>query len=123
MRLSNEQLSSNLQRNGLLPIYLIGGDEPLQAMEASDLVRQYAREAGADRSVLIVETGFDWGLLRQENANMGLFSSSTLIELRMAHQTPGGRDFLRGGIVCRQGHLWPGQPGRWHWHRLDRLSA
>ncbi|MGK0297652.1 MAG: DNA polymerase-3 subunit delta [Gammaproteobacteria bacterium] len=89
MRLSAEQLSSNLQRNGLLPIYLIGGDEPLQAMEASDQIRQYARETGADRSVLIVETGFDWGLLLQENANMGLFSSSTLIELRMAQHTPG----------------------------------
>jgi DNA polymerase III subunit delta len=89
MRIANEQLSPNLQRNGLLPVYVIGGDEPLQAMEASDLIRKYALKAGAERRILNVEKGFDWNLLHQENANMGLFSSTTLIELRMAHHTPG----------------------------------
>ena len=89
MRIASEQLSTQLKRNGLLPVYLIGGDEPLQAMEAADLIRQHALQAGAERSVMTVEPGFDWNQVLQETANLGLFSTSMLIEIRMRHHSPG----------------------------------
>lgn len=97
MRLKPEQVSVHLKKSDtLLPVYLVCGDEPLQSMECADLIRKQARESGADRTVLNVETGFDWNRLQQESANMGLFASTMLMELRMAHHTPGrqGADAL-----------------------------
>ena len=89
MRISADQLSSHLQGNKLLPIYLICGNEPLQIMEATDKIRLHTRQAGADRTVLTVEKGFDWNQILQESANLGLFSSFRLIELRLANHSPG----------------------------------
>lgn len=96
MRIKPEQLSRHLQGNNLLPVYLVCGDEPLQAMEVTDQIRLHARSAGAERTVMGVEKGFDWNQVLQEGANMGLFSSERLIELRMAHHSPGkpGSDVL-----------------------------
>ncbi len=89
MQTSVEQIANHLKKNGLKPVYLVAGDEPLQSMEATDHIRQFARQAGADRTLLSYEKGFDWNQLLQESANMGLFSSSKLLELRMAHHALG----------------------------------
>jgi len=89
MQLKSDQLAAHLQRKGLAPVYLISGDEPLQLLEATDLIRSRAREDGAERNVLIVDKSFDWDLLAQASANLSLFSSLQLTELRVAHYSPG----------------------------------
>jgi DNA polymerase-3 subunit delta len=89
MRLRFEQLESHLQK-GLLPIYLISGDEPLQLMEAADLIRASARAQGfSEREVLDVVTGFDWGLLSSASGSMSLFAERKIIDLRLPSAKPG----------------------------------
>jgi DNA polymerase-3 subunit delta len=90
MRLRAEQLKANLQRSGLAPIYYISGDEPLQLMETADEIRRSARDQGfSERVVLDASVGFEWGSFLQESANLSLFSSKRLIELRLGNTKPG----------------------------------
>ena len=90
MRLKLDQLAASLDKRGLAPIYCISGDEPLQMLEAVDLIRNFARENGVEeRTVLNVERGFDWNSLAETGANLSLFSSRRLIELRLGTHKPG----------------------------------
>lgn len=90
MRIKVDQLSSSLEKRGLAPVYCISGDEPLQLLEAVDLIRRFARDTGVDeRTVLNVERGFDWHSLDEAGANLSLFSSRRLIELRLGTHKPG----------------------------------
>jgi DNA polymerase III subunit delta len=89
MRLNIDQLSSHLKRSDLAPVYLLTGDEPLQMMEAADQIRAHARSAGAERTVVSVEKGFEWNQILQESASLSLFASRRLLELRMNDQSPG----------------------------------
>ena len=90
MRLRADQIESHLERSGLASIYYLSGDEPLQMMETADQIRQSARNNGfEERSILNVAKGFDWNQLHQEGANMSLFASRRLIELRLGEQKPG----------------------------------
>lgn len=89
MRLRFEQLESHLARE-LLPIYLVSGDEPLQAMEAADAIRAQARARGfAEREVLHAEAGFDWGSLAAASDNLSLFAEQRLLELNIPNAKPG----------------------------------
>lgn len=89
MRLRFEQLERHLGER-LAPLYLVCGDEPLQATEAADAIRAAARRAGhEDRQVLQVEAGFDWDGLAAAADNLSLFASQRLIELRMPTGKPG----------------------------------
>ena len=99
MRLRAEQLSANLKKSGLAPVYLISGNEPLQIMECVDEIRRYARQQNfEERVVLDVEKDFDWNSLWNETANISLFSSKRLLELRMGDQKPG----REGGAVLAE---------------------
>jgi DNA polymerase-3 subunit delta len=72
------------------PLYVIHGDEPLGALEAGDAIRAAARKAGCDdRDVLVVEPGFKWDAFLAANANMGLFGSRKLVDLRIPNGKPG----------------------------------
>ena len=96
MRLRAGQLSSSLKRNGLAPLYLVSGDEPLQLMECVDEIRGYARSQDfAERLVFEVEAGFDWNTLLTETATASLFSPKRLVELRLEDASPG----KEGGAV------------------------
>ncbi len=98
MLLRAEELERHLAR-GLAPLYIIHGDEPLQSLEAADAIRARARTQGfAEREVLTVERGFDWGLLGASGANLSLFSSKKLIELRI----PGGKPGTEGAAAIVQ---------------------
>jgi DNA polymerase-3 subunit delta len=98
MLLRAEELERHLAR-GLAPLYIIHGDEPLQSLEAADAIRARARAQGfAEREVLTVERGFDWGLLAASGANLSLFSSKKLIELRI----PGGKPGTEGAAAIVQ---------------------
>lgn len=89
MKLTPERLAQHLRRE-LAPIYLVGGDEPLLVQEAADAIRSAARERGFDeREVLFAEAGFDWQALSAEAANMSLFASRRLLELRLTGARPG----------------------------------
>lgn len=84
-----DQLAARL-RSRLAPLYLVFGEELLQAQEAADAIRAAARAQGyAERECLTVETGFDWAQLRQRAASRSLFASRRLLELRLGSAKPG----------------------------------
>lgn len=90
MRLRADQLANHIARQGLARTWYVTGDEPLQMLEATDFIRQSAREQGCEeRLVLDVGKDFDWGSLAGSGAEMSLFSSRRLIELRLGEQKPG----------------------------------
>jgi DNA polymerase-3 subunit delta len=89
MKARPDQLKQQLA-SGLAPLYFICGDEPLQVMESSDLVRAEARRQNyMEREVLDVEAGFDWNLLSESANSLSLFAEQRIIELRMGSAKPG----------------------------------
>ena len=88
MRVKAEQLAASLQ-NGLAPVYLIGGEEPLLLQECCDQVREAARMQGfLERELLHAGQGFDWSELQQA-ATPSLFASRKIIDLRLRTGKPG----------------------------------
>ena len=95
MLLRPEKLSSHLQQ-GLKPLYIVTGDDPLLTMEAADAIRAQAKQADyLEREVLAVETGFSWSQLRNSGASLSLFASKRVLELRM----PGGKPGTEGAAA------------------------
>ena len=89
MRVRPDQLPAHLRKT-LALLYLVFGEEPLQALEAADAIRAAARERGYDeRDCLTVETGFDWETLRQRAASRSLFAGRRLLDLRLGNAKPG----------------------------------
>lgn len=89
MKITPDRLSGQL-KGALAPVYLVGGDEPLQREESADLVRAAARAQGyADREVFVAERGFDWNALLSASASLSLFASKRIIELRLPTGKPG----------------------------------
>ena len=88
MKLRQDQLNDHLQRQ-LASCYLISGDEPLLVMEASDAVRQMARQQGfEERHLFHAEAGFDWNQVREEANALSLFASRRIIEVRINNAKP-----------------------------------
>ena len=89
MLLHPEKLSSHLQQ-GLKPLYVVSGDEPLLAMEAADAIRARAKQEDyLEREVLAVEKDFKWGQLRVSAASLSLFASKRVLEIRIPNGKPG----------------------------------
>ena len=89
MRISPEQLSLHLKKQ-LLPIYLVTGDEPLQAMEAMDALRATAKEQGhLTRELMTVDRSFNWAQLNSSADSMSLFADKRILELRIEAAGPG----------------------------------
>ena len=89
MKIPANRLSSHL-REPLKPCYLITGDEPLLVEEALDEVRDAARRQGFDSRDLHVQlTGFDWNALANAGAELSLFASRRIVELRLPTGKPG----------------------------------
>lgn len=89
MKLRPDHLAAHLRKT-FAPLYLVYGEEPLQAQEAADAVRAAARERGhSERECLTVETGFDWNTLRQYAASPSLFAHRRLLEVRLGNAKPG----------------------------------
>lgn len=89
MKLKPEQIASHLQRS-LAPVYLVSGDEPLQAAEVCDAIRARARDKGcSERLVFNVEAGFDWAALLQARDTLSLFAEQRVVELRLPSGKPG----------------------------------
>jgi DNA polymerase-3 subunit delta len=97
MRLKPEQITGHLQQ-GLLPVYVIFGNEPMLVEEAGDVIRQYARKSGADdRQVWHVDGRFNWSQLQWQEQTMSLFASQRILEIRLPSGSPGkeGGEALR----------------------------
>jgi DNA polymerase-3 subunit delta len=89
VNLRSNQLAAHLERT-LASVYTIHGDEPLLAIEAGDAIRAAARKAGCEeREVIVAEKGFDWDAFRTANANLGLFGTRRLLDLRIPSGKPG----------------------------------
>ncbi len=89
LKLTIDRLESHL-KNTLASVYLVAGDEPLQREEAADAIRAAARARGyADREVLFAERGFDWNQLNTAGANLSLFASRRILEVRLPSGKPG----------------------------------
>lgn len=89
MRLRSDQLDGVLKK-GLMPVYLITGDEPLQLGEVADAIRKKAREQGFDnREVVSVETGFEWNQLAFISDSFSIFGDKKIIDLRLPSASPG----------------------------------
>ena len=89
MKVSTRQLEAQL-RKGLAPLYAVHGPEALLALEAADRIREAARKAGAtEREVFFAEPGADWNRLSTAGANLSLFASRRLVELRIPTGKPG----------------------------------
>jgi len=91
VKIKPEQLSSHLQKQ-LLPVYIISGDEPLLAQEATDTVRTAARAAGfTERELFHVEGNYDWNQLLNEANSLSLFADKKILEIRITNGKPGDK--------------------------------
>lgn len=89
MNVRLEQLEAHLQQ-GLKPIYIVSGDEPLQVQEACELIRNAARSAGFnERESFNADNNFNWDELLSAGSALSLFSSQKLLELRLPNGKPG----------------------------------
>ncbi len=89
MNVRPDQLQANIKK-AVYPVYLVSGDEPLQQMESLDVIRSFLREQEyAEREILDVDAQFDWHRLMEEAANMSLFASRRIVELRLPSAKPG----------------------------------
>lgn len=93
MRLAQAQLETHLKQ-GLQPLYVLVGDEPLAQRESLDAIRTAARTQGFDeRTSLIVERHFDWQKIQTYGQSISLFSSRRLLEINI----PSGKPGIDGG--------------------------
>ncbi|HYD33503.1 MAG TPA: DNA polymerase III subunit delta, partial [Methylophilaceae bacterium] len=93
MRLPASQLQQHLSQ-GLKPLYVLAGDEPLAQRESLDAIRSKARESGFDeRTSLIAERNFNWQQLAAFGQSMSLFASQRLLEISI----PSGKPGVEGG--------------------------
>jgi DNA polymerase-3 subunit delta len=89
VRITTRQLAQHLKK-GLAPLYTLHGPEALLALEAADLLRAAARKDGcSEREVFTAEPGADWSRLGAAAANLSLFSTKRLLEVRVPTGKPG----------------------------------
>jgi len=89
MNVRLDQLEQHLQQ-GLKTIYIVSGDEPLQAQEACQLIRAAAKAAQFnEHEVLNADSSFKWDELLTAGNALSLFASQKLIELRLTSGKPG----------------------------------
>jgi DNA polymerase III subunit delta len=89
MKIATRQLAQNLKK-GLAPLYAVHGAETLLALEAGDAIRAAARRQGcSEREVFTAEPGADWAGLGASAANLSLFASKRILEIRIPTGKPG----------------------------------
>ncbi|MBE9560150.1 MAG: DNA polymerase III subunit delta [Proteobacteria bacterium] len=89
MNVRPDQLKSTIAKS-VYPVYMVSGDEPLQQMESLDLIRSHLRQNDfSEREILDVDAQFDWQRLMDEAANMSLFATRRIVEIRLPSAKPG----------------------------------
>ncbi len=91
MKIYADKLARNL-KEGIKPIYVVSGDEPLLVQEACDSIRGTLRQRGyTERDLFHVDGSFDWQQLLYSAGSMSLFAEKKIIELRMPTGKPGDK--------------------------------
>jgi DNA polymerase-3 subunit delta len=89
MKIKADQLPALLSKS-LAPVYLVAGAEALLVQESRDLIIQAAQQQGfAERTVFDVTRNFDWDLLSGDAAELSLFSSRKIVDVRLPTGRPG----------------------------------
>jgi DNA polymerase-3 subunit delta len=76
----------------LHPVYLIFGEEPLQAMEACDQIRSVCRQSGyevTERFQVDNARSFNWDELMMAGNSMSLFGDRKIVDLSIPSGKPG----------------------------------
>lgn len=83
MQLKHGDLARHVEQ-GLLPAYLIAGDETLLVEEACDLVIAAARTQGfTERSVHFADGNFNWAEIIHDSASISLFAERKILDVRV----------------------------------------
>ncbi len=91
MQIKPEQLGQQLAR-GMVPVYLISGDEPLLLDQARRSIIASAEAAGySERQRLEVQRGFDWAEFAAATQTLSLFGDKRFIELRVGNGKVGDK--------------------------------
>lgn len=102
MKISSRQLEGQLKK-AIAPLYVVHGAEALLALEASDRIRAAARRDGCtEREVFFAEPGADWSRFGANAANLSLFASKRLMELRVPTGKPGAEGSRAIEAYCRK---------------------
>ena len=100
MRIKLEQLPSQLQKQ-TAPLYVLFGNEPLLILEATDLIRDHARQQGyTERALFSVDQHFDWSDLFNVSNNLSLFGDRRIMDIRIPSGKPGKEGSKAIEIYC-----------------------
>ena len=89
MNITPERLPDHIAK-GLSALYVIYGDEPLTAIEATDSLRAAARAAGyTERNVYTVQGRYNWNAIFAGGDNLSLFAERRLVEIHIPSGKPG----------------------------------
>jgi DNA polymerase-3 subunit delta len=89
LRIGPDQLAQRLAKD-LPAVLLLHGAEPLMIEESCDVIRRAALERGfGERISMTVGPRFEWDQIREHSQSLSLFSSRTLLELRLPSGRPG----------------------------------
>lgn len=90
MLLTLPQLPAHLHQ-GLEPLYVLHGDEPLLEQEALDAIRAHARGLGfTEREAFVAAARqFDWSAIVAACASQSLFAERKIVEVRLPTGKPG----------------------------------
>lgn len=98
MRVAFEHLSRQLEGR-IAPLYTVVGNELLLAIEAADLIRARARQAGyTEREIFVLDTYPNWGELQHRGNSLSLFGQRRIMDIRI----PSGKPGVQGGAVIEQ---------------------
>lgn len=102
MKLAPQKLEQHCQQ-GLKPLYVLTGDEPLAQRECLDTIRHAARQQGYDeRNSLTVDRYFKWQELTAVGQSSSLFASLRLLELNIPSGKPGVDGSKALQALCEQ---------------------
>lgn len=91
MNVYPDKLKQTLERK-VMPVYFFSGDEPLQLMEAADLVRSVCKQAGfaeTERFHVDNARSFDWQAFAMSGNSMSLFGDKKVVNLHIPSGKPG----------------------------------
>ncbi|MEO5655646.1 MAG: DNA polymerase III subunit delta, partial [Nitrosospira sp.] len=73
MRITSDNLFQHLRKQ-LAPLYTVFGDELLLTIEAADMIRARAHQAGyIEREIFTIDHHFNWMDLQQRSSSLSLF--------------------------------------------------
>ncbi len=91
MRVYANKLAAQIKQ-GVSPIYIVSGDEPLLVQESCDLIRDQLKKNGfSQRDLFHAEASFDWEQVLFSANSMSLFAEQKILEIRLPNGKPGDK--------------------------------